>query len=70
MPLLAWVGGLGTAVLPRRVGLGVEVDHDHAPAQPREHDGLAVLVGQLEVGCWCAGLDHVRNVRTPRQARY
>ena len=34
----------------RRVGLGVEVENDATAAQVGESDGVAVLVGELEVG--------------------
>ena len=48
--------GLGGAA--RRVGLGIEVDDDGAAAQLRQRDRLAVLVGEGEVGCGLAWLDH------------
>ena len=48
----------------RRVGLGVEVQDDRAAAQGRQADGLAVLVGQLEVRCGCAWADHWKHVRS------
>src|SRR3954453_14954875 len=44
--------------LPRRVGLGVEVEDDRLPLEVAQMDGVAVLIGEFEVGGGISGRQH------------
>ena len=45
----------------RGVGLRIEPEDDFLPAQIAQADGLAVVVGGLEIGSRISGIQHVRT---------
>jgi len=56
----------------RRVGLGVEVHHHRSAVQLRELDGVAILVGEREVGGLVSGFEHALDpirLASPQQPR-
>ena len=60
-PVVAHAAGLGGAA--GGVGLGIEVENDGLAAQARQRDGVAVLVGEGEVGGGVAGIQcHARTL--------
>ncbi len=44
-----------TSNCTKRVGLGIEIQYDRLASEIGQADGMAVLVGQLEVGSRIAG---------------
>ena len=65
--MVADAAGLGGAA--RGVGLRVEVEDDGPAGEVGERDGLAVLVGQREVGGALALGDHLSNLESRRSLR-